>query len=184
MLTAQLMPGVAVRLAEECDADEIYELVDRNRAYLARWMPWAAQETREHVLHYIRLTRAQVSENDGLNTVITVDGRVAGSLGMRSISWADLSTELGYWLGEEHQGRGIITAGVRAYLDYAFDTLGLNRVVIRAAVDNAPSRAVAQRLGFALEGCHREAERIGDHAHDLAVYAMLAAEWAGRSPKL
>jgi ribosomal-protein-serine acetyltransferase len=180
MLTAELMPGVALRLAEERDAAEIYGLVDGNRAYLARWMPWAQHETRDQVLDYIRITRAQVGENNGLNTVITVDGRLAGSLGMRSISWPDGSTELGYWLAERHQGRGIITAGVRAYLDYAFDTLGLNRVVISAGVDNARSRAVAERLGFALEGVHREAERIGDRAHDLAVYAMLAAEWAAR----
>ena len=181
MLTAELMPGVALRLPEEHDADELYRVVEVNRAYLARWMPWAAEETREHVLAYIRLVRAQVAENNGLNTVITVDGRMAGGIGMVRVSWRDLSTELGYWLAEEHQGRGIMTAGVRAYLDYCFDTLGLNRVGLAAAVDNTASRAVAERLGFALEGIQREAERIGGRAHDLAVYAMLAAEWTART---
>jgi ribosomal-protein-serine acetyltransferase len=181
MLTAKLMPGVALRLAEERDADELYALVDRNRAYLARWMPWAAQETHDHVLDYIRITRTQVSENNGLNTVITVDGRLAGSLGMRGISWPDLSTELGYWLGEEHQRRGIVTAGVRAYLDYCFDTLGLNRVGLSAGVENTRSRAVAERLGFAFEGVQREAERLAGRAHDLATYSMLAGEWAART---
>src|SRR5207302_5111108 len=54
MLTAELMPGIALRLLEERDADELYELVDRNRAYLAPWMPWAAAESREDVINFIR----------------------------------------------------------------------------------------------------------------------------------
>lgn len=63
-------------------------------------------------------------------------------------------------------------------VDHAFGPLGLNRVVIRAGVDNHRSRAVAERLGFVLEGVAREAERCPDGRYvDHAVYAMLAANW-------
>jgi ribosomal-protein-serine acetyltransferase len=182
MLTAELMPGVALRLPEERDADELYRVIEANRAYLARWMPWAAEQSEQDTMDYIRRVRRALGDNDGLSTVITVDGRIAGDLGMVSVSWRDLSTELGYWLAEEYQGRGIMTAAVQAYLGYCFDTLGLNRVALSAAVDNTRSRAVAERLGFAFEGVQREAERIAGGAHDLAVYAMLAREWVVRTP--
>jgi ribosomal-protein-serine acetyltransferase len=69
-----------------------------------------------------------------------------------------------------------MTAAVSAYLDYAFDVLRLTRVTLRAGVENVASRAVAERLGFTHEGTEREAERIGDRVHDLAVYAMLATD--------
>ena len=176
MLTHELMPGVSLRLIEEHDAEEMYALIDANRAYLSRWMPWAAQETIEGTRTFIRLIRTQVAENDGLNTVITVDGLIAGTVGMRGIDWRVRSTELGYWLAEAHQGRGIVTAAVAAYLDYAFDVLGLHRVVVHAGADNARSRAIPERLGFTYEGTEREAEWIGDRVHDLALYAMLATD--------
>ena len=51
---------------------------------------------------------------------------------------------------------------------------------IRAAVGNARSRALPQRLGFREEGILREAERVGDAYLDVVVYSVLASEW--RSP--
>ncbi len=107
MLTRELMPGVALRLLEERDVDELYALVDANRAYLAEWMPWAAGDTREDTAAFIRLSRVQVGENNGLNTAITVADRVAGMAGVGKIDWRNRSTELGYWLAAEHQGRAV-----------------------------------------------------------------------------
>jgi ribosomal-protein-serine acetyltransferase len=75
------------------------------------------------------------------------------------------------------QGRGTMTAAVRALVDHAFGEWGLHRVVIEAAVDNAPSRAVPERLGFREEGVRRAAERHGERYLDLVVYAMLAVDW-------
>ena len=72
-----------------------------------------------------------------------------------------------------------MTAAVRAYVDHAFATWKLNRVMIQAAVENARSRAIPERLGFREEGILREVERIGDRMLDDVVYSMLAADWPG-----
>jgi ribosomal-protein-serine acetyltransferase len=56
----------------------------------------------------------------------------------------------------------------------------LHRVEIRARVENARSRAVAERLGFKQEGVLRDEERVGDHYADRVLYAMLASEWPAR----
>ena len=53
--------------------------------------------------------------------------------------------------------------------------------MIQAAVENARSRAIPERLGFREEGILREVERIGDRMLDDVVYAMLAADWPGAS---
>lgn len=72
-----------------------------------------------------------------------------------------------------------MTAAVRALVDHALGVEQLNRVEIRAAVDNARSRAIPTRLGFTHEGTLREAEWLHGHPLDHAVYAILAAQWPG-----
>ena len=89
------------------------------------------------------------------------------------------TTTIGYWLAEDQQGRGLMTAAVKRLLEHAFDELRLNRVGIEVAPNNPRSRALAERLGFREEGVLREAERFGDDDYrDLVLYSMLASEWS------
>ncbi len=62
------------------------------------------------------------------------------------------SAELGFWLAPDARGRGLMARAVDLVLDAAFGGLGLDRVVWRAFVGNAPSRRVAERAGFRVEG--------------------------------
>ena len=166
-----------LRLLVEADAEELYRLIDANRAYLARWMPWAEGQTPETTLEFIRLTRRQAMANDGFQAALVCDGAIIGMVGFHGVSWPHGSTTIGYWLDERHQGRGLMTRAVRALVDHAFSEWDLHRVEIRAATDNHRSRAIPERLGFREEGVQREAERIGKRYNDLAVYSLLAPEW-------
>lgn len=181
MLTTRLTDHAHLRLLEEHDAAELHALIDRNRDYLARWMPWARGHTAAATLEFIRLTRRQLADNNGLQTAIIVKHRIAGLVGLHAVSWPNRSTSIGYWLAEEHQGQGLVTTAVRVYLDYVFATLALDRITLSAAVDNARSRALAERMGFRQEGVLRQAEVVNGRAHDLALYAMLREEWAPNS---
>jgi len=175
--------GASLRLFEESDADELYALVDRNRAHLEPWMPWVpGVRGPADQLEFIRASRRQVADNDGFQVgIVTADGALAGTAGFHGVSWLNRATSIGYWLGAEAQGRGLMTAAVRALIDHAFGAWALHRVVIEAAVDNARSRAIPERLGFREEGVRREAERHGDRYRDLVVYGLLAPEWPTRA---
>jgi ribosomal-protein-serine acetyltransferase len=85
---------------------------------------------------------------------------------------------MGYSLGAEHQGRGIVTACMRVLIHYTFDELKLNRVELRCAAENLKSRAVAERLGFTREGELRESWLIHGSFVGKVVYGMLASEWS------
>jgi ribosomal-protein-serine acetyltransferase len=166
-----------LRLLEEGDADELYRLIERNRAYLARWMPWAADQTLVGTLEFIRLTRRQAAAKDGFQAALVPDGAIVGMVGFHGVNWPHRSTTIGYWLDEGHQGRGLMTRAVRTLIDHAFAEWNLHRVEIRAATGNRRSRAIPERLGFHEEGVQREAERIGERYNDLVVYGLLAREW-------
>jgi ribosomal-protein-serine acetyltransferase len=166
-----------IRLLEEADAEELYRLIEANRAYLASWMPWAAAQTRETTVEFIQATRRQMAADDGFQAALVCGGSIIGIVGFHSVNWQHGSATIGYWLDERHQGRGLMTRAVRALVDVAFGEWNLHRVEIRAAIDNSRSRAIPERLGFREEGVQREAERIGERYNDLAVYGLLAAEW-------
>jgi ribosomal-protein-serine acetyltransferase len=178
MFTHRLDDDRWLRLPEESDAEELYELTAANRKMLAEWMPWAAGATLETTREFIRLRRLGFARNGGFSPVIVERDRIVGSIGFPDVNHEQRSCEIGYWIGRSAQGRGTATLAVRALIDYAFGPWKLHRVVIQAGVDNARSRAVAERLGFTLEGVMRQAERYPDGRYiDLATYGLLAPEW-------
>ncbi len=168
-----------LRIPEESDAEELYELTVANREMLAEWMPWAAGATAETTAEFIRSRRLELVSNRGFSALIVERDRIVGTVGFPHVNRDDRSCEIGYWLGRPAQGRGTVTLAVRALIDHAFGAWKLHRVMIQAGVGNARSRAVAERLGFTLEGVLRQAERYPDGRYiDLAVYGLLAPEWS------
>jgi ribosomal-protein-serine acetyltransferase len=181
MLSADLGDGRALRQLDDVDAEELFLLIDANRAHLASWMPFVGQtRTPADSLAFIRAARRQAEENRGVQLAIVYDGRIIGVAGFHGIDWVRRSTSIGYWLAQSHQGAGTMTAAVRAMLDHAFGAWGLARVEIRAGVANLRSRAIPERLGFNEEGVLRGAERIGTRVIDHVVYVMTAREWQQR----
>jgi ribosomal-protein-serine acetyltransferase len=181
VLRHELPGGHALRLLEESDADELFALIDANREHLGPWMPWVQRERAPaDVLPFVRATRKQIADNDGLQTaIVDPGGRIVGLVGFHNVDWLNRKTSIGYWLAADAQGRGTMTEAVRALVDHAFAAWKLNRITIQAAVENARSRAIPERLGFREEGILREVERIGDRVLDDVVYGMLAADWPG-----
>jgi ribosomal-protein-serine acetyltransferase len=180
MFTHRIDDDRWLRMPEDSDAEELHELTAGNREMLAEWMPWAAGATPETTREFIRLRRLEFARNGSFSAVIVERDRIVGSIGFPELSRETRSCEIGYWLARSAQGRGTITLAVRALVEHAFGVWKLHRIVIKAGVGNARSRAVPERLGFTLEGVLRQAERHPDGRYvDLAVYGLLASEWPG-----
>ena len=141
-----------LRLLEESDVEELHGLIEANRAYLARWLPWADGQAFEDTLGFIRKTREQLAGNDGFQMAIVCEESISGVIGFHAVDWDDRSTRIGYWLAEARQGRGTMTAAVRALLDHALSVWKLDRIEIRVTVENRRSRAIPERLGFRRRG--------------------------------
>lgn len=175
--------GTVLRPFVEDDAAELTAVVAANREHLARWLPWAASYGHQDSLDYIGRKIAQIEADDGFEGAIVLDGRIVGGAGFHRVDWINWTTSIGYWLAEEVQGRGLMSATVRALLDHAFGTRGLHRVEIEVVVDNARSRAIPERLGFIDEGILREAKLIRGRHEDAVLYAMPASEWPSSSAR-
>ena len=169
-----------LRPLTEADLDELWAVVEANRAYLAPWMPWAERGGREETAAFVRDAQAQAARDDGFHAGIVENGAIVGVAGFHPLNRVNRAIELGFWLAEDAQGRGTMTLAVAALVGHAFHEWGVHRVEIRAAVDNVRSRAIPERLGFTQEGVLRDAERFGERYVDLVVYSLLAPEWAAQ----
>ena len=165
-------------MLEERHAEELFSLVDKNRAYLRKWLPWVDVNTStEDTQTFIRGALQKFVDSGAITAGIWHRGQMAGVIGLHQIEWTNNRTDIGYWLDESHQGKGIMTRACEALVDHVFEELNLNRVEIEAAVENVRSRAIPERLGFTLEGIRRKAEHLYGRYVDLAVYGMVANEW-------
>ncbi|MCX6023857.1 MAG: GNAT family N-acetyltransferase, partial [Chloroflexi bacterium] len=120
-----LRPGVELRVYEPRHAPALFALTDRNREHLRRWLPWLdTVRTPADTEQFIRGALAQYAAGDGFQTGVWVEGDLAGSIGFHPFNRAHRHCSLGYWLGAEYEGRGLITGAVRALVDHAFRAEG------------------------------------------------------------
>ena len=87
--------------------------------------------------------------------------------------------ELGYWIGREYRGHGYTTEAAAAAIDYAFGTLGVNRVEAIHFIRNEASGRVMEKCGMRYEGTLRQARKKWDEYVDVKVYAIVRGDWSG-----
>ncbi len=160
------------------DAMQLFTLLDQSKESLKEWLPFIdSNKSVADTEAFIKSTMKQFSDNNGFQAGIWSDDKIAGVIGFHQINWNNKSTSIGYWLGKGFEGKGLMTKSVNAFVNHAFTELNLNRVEIRAAVENKKSRAIPERLNFTEEGQIRQSEWLYDHYVDHIVYGMLAEDW-------
>jgi len=109
-----------------------------------------------------------------LNFAITIKGRVVGGIGLEPRDDVYRKTALlGYWLGEEFWGKGIITEAVKLITKYAFENLDLIRIQAGVLSKNPASMRVLEKAGYVKEGVSRNAVIKGGEVMDEHVYAII-----------
>ena len=181
MFSRKVAPDIEIRLFELKDAETVFAVVERNRAYLREWLPWVDfTASADNIRNFIVRVREQFETGRGPQAGIWIRGEFAGSVGCHPIDWPNKNCSIGYWIEERYQGKGIMTRCCTTLIDYLFRDLGLHRVTIQCGTDNRRSCAIPERLGFTREGLTRDGEWVNDHWVDLVVWGMLEQDWPVR----
>ena len=154
------------------DVEAIFNTIDAERAYMLEWLPFVeltqeVSNTRTFVENYLN---AEVKD---LTCVIYYKKKFVGLIGLKDTDFDNLKTEIGYWLSESFQHKGIITRACKAIINHSFNDLKLNRIQIKAATGNLKSIAIPERLGFKREGIERDGELHSRGFVDLVVFGLL-----------
>ncbi len=170
--------GLELRLRKESDAEAVFQAIDKNRTYLKQWLPWLDESTTtEDTRKFIRSDIDDFEKKNGLDLGIWYEKQWVGGIGYHGWGGKKRKSSIGYWLSEDCQGKGIMTASVQALVNHGFNEMNLNRIEIRCATENVKSRSIPQRLGFVMEGTLRQAEWLYDHFVDIVVYSTIKDEW-------
>jgi ribosomal-protein-serine acetyltransferase len=174
-------PDIAIVPATISHAEALAAFVQQNLAHLHAYLPAVAElASLEAATDYLHAAEEWAAEGDVLEWYVFSGATLCGSIRVKDIDTCDRKAKLGYFLGREFEGKGIMTASARIILDYCFKVLQLNRIELRCAVTNTQSMAVARRLGFTLEGVLRQDEYLHGVFIDQQVYGLLHAEFADR----
>ena len=172
--TGAMSADVRVSAPGTGDADEFIAAVQASRALQEPWV--FPPDTPERFNAYLE----RAARDDQASYLIRhADcGELVGFATISNIVRGVLrSGYLGYGAFASHAGRGLMTAGLSAVLDSAFTDVGLHRVEANIQPPNAPSLALARRIGFRQEGFSPRYLFIDGDWRDHERWALLADEW-------
>jgi ribosomal-protein-serine acetyltransferase len=146
-----------------------------SHAQLRAWMPWAAEvQSLETAEKHCREEQAKWHAREELDFCFfrKPDTVFVGKGGLHTIDWSVPKFEIGYWIRTDCARNGFATEATLGLAAFARDSLGARRLEITSDARNAPSRRVAEKSGFVLEGIRRNSRR--DSAGELADSCMYA----------
>lgn len=175
--------GLRLRPWQPGDADEVHRACQDPD--IQRWTGVPSPYLPEHAVNFVTV-RAPNSWTDGTAAPFAVcdaaTGELLGSCGLSSIDRTLRSAEVGYWIVPGARGRGVAVRATRAASRWAFEALGLRRVIWQAEVGNHASRLVALRAGFRIEGRLRLADPHPGGGPDGWVGSLLPGDLAETAP--
>lgn len=155
----------------------VFDTIERDRMYLREWLPFIDQTQKTaDTENFIAGTACEEQKNNAIYSIWYKE-EFAGLVGFKDTDNINRKTEIGYWLAEKMQGKGIISLSVQKLIRYAFSKQKINRIQIKVAENNTKSEAVPIRLGFTFEGIERAGELHQSKYLDLKVYSLLKTEY-------
>lgn len=176
--------GAVLCPLEPWQAEEFLAHMDRGREFIGRYngLPDVVTDL-ESSRAYLQTYADKAAADAGRICGIRADDTLVGAVILREMDVAQGMAEAGCWLEPAAAGRGLVTRAARALIDWAVDERGIHRVEWWCVAENAPSIAVARRLGMTRDGVLRESYLYRGERHDMEVWSVLAPKWrADRQP--
>jgi RimJ/RimL family protein N-acetyltransferase len=162
------------------DSDLASFMAYRNDPEIARYQSWESITRRDAVKFIAEQSRRRpgvAGKWFQFAVELKKDGMLAGDCALLQLKWAPRTAEIGYTFARAYHGNGLATEAARAVVDYAFDSLSLNRVIATCDCRNQRSIALMERLPMRREGHFIQNVWFKGEWCDEFHYAVLRDEW-------
>ena len=139
---------ISIRKFEAKDVENKVKWINDplNNTYLHYDLPLEIQKT-------LLWFEKNKERTDRYDAVIEVNGEPKGLIGLLEIDYRNLKAEYYVCLGEQSaKGKGVASRASKLLLEYAFNTLNLNKVYLYTEFDNVNAQRLFEKLGFEKEG--------------------------------
>jgi RimJ/RimL family protein N-acetyltransferase len=132
------------------DAQTIFDLINADREHLSQFGDETADKykTEEDVLRSIE----EPANPNKLRFGIWDDTSMVGSINITTSKHYGGIAEIGYWVGAEHTGHHYAHRATEILTKYAFENLGIDRIMATVAIGNDASMKTLERAGFKFVG--------------------------------
>lgn len=100
---------------------------------MGKWLPWASDFSENSYREFVKFALHQYADDKAIHTHIIYDDKIIGAVSLNNIYHHLKKAEIGYWLRQDYQGRGIMTFAVRAIMDIAKHTMACTWWILKQA---------------------------------------------------
>ncbi|SER50051.1 Protein N-acetyltransferase, RimJ/RimL family [Lentzea xinjiangensis] len=170
--------GAELRPLEPWHAEEFFAHVERGRDFIGQHIGFAdAAGDLDSARGLLRSYADKAAADTGRIFGIWLDDLLVGGVLVRVAEIPQGRAEIGCWLEPAAVGKGLVTRAAKVLVDHLVRERGVHRVEWRVSSRNAPSIAVARRLGMSKDGVLRSYSQHRGVRQDVEVWSVLAPEW-------
>lgn len=177
---------MSLRLPQMRDYQDWYTLRRASQDFLRPFEPrWTELDLTKRVFS-MRVRRARQEAEEGTDftffVFLTEGGKevLAGGVTLSNIRRrAAQFVNLGYWMGQQYAGKGLMSEAVGLTVPFIFDTLDLHRINAAFLPHNIASRRVLEKNGFAEEGYAERYLQINGRWEDHILMGLTRERWEG-----
>ena len=169
---------LAVFTATLQHAPAVLDFYARNRDHLAQWEPARSADFYELAFWQAKIAQDNRAFLDDrcccfVATLHDSDDVVAVANLRNVVRGVFQACHLGYSVDAAHEGAGYMRETLSAVIDFAFDELGLHRIMANHLPENERSARLLERMGFEKEGYARDYLRIAGQWRDHVLTALV-----------
>ncbi len=143
---------IVLRKFEKRDASDMYEYASMPE--VTRFLTWEVHPNPSYTKEYIKFLRKKYKKGEFLDWGLEykLNGKLIGSCGFTSVDFDSSSAEIGYVINPKYWKMGLGSEAVKTVLDYAMNSVELNRICARVMEGNIASVSLLEKCGFKYEG--------------------------------
>lgn len=160
-----------------------------DRAEICATLLWDGPESISEIANWVESCQTETFEDSGYHWVVRdrtgaftgSSGQALGAIGTRPRGEPGRG-DVGYWLGREYWGKGIMTEALSRLIEFGFHDLDYYKIEADVYTSNRRGLRLVERVGMKREGLVRQAYRKAGGFVDQTIYGILREEWDPHSP--
>ena len=173
MLSYEIVPGFYLKMLEKRHADSFFEFIEKGREGFENWVPFVSKtlskaDTEIKIISFLEMYK----NGQGYFWGLWNNDSIVGLLLIKDIDNSACSAEIGCMIDKNFEGKGIIRESCRIMINFIFNELNLNKIILCCDENNERSIKIAKYFKFNLEGTLKQSICINGKLRSTMYWAL------------